>query len=346
MIKKPENCSGHTIIMGEHILDIFNEDVWPPSIDDHDIDDIVWEEIKDSDSRGDFICYQIHRLQKGRHREEAVAKLHTLEGGDRVPVGYARAVERIRKLAEKGDPKAMFHMGKLHVHGIGVPQDMVAALAWYQKAGEAGEVRANCNLGWIYLYGFGVIPANKQEAFRLLTLGAESGVFAAKASLGLMYLTGDGIPADKERGVQLLRESFEAGYLNAANQLADAYFAGKFLPRDIEAGHEWLSKVAAAGDEKTMAMLGYYLVTGAHGKVDAGRGILLLEQAIEKEFVPAYLWIGNLYRHGQGVARDLEKAREWFEKGSAAGNSGCDKALAELMNEATPPHAPTSSSLH
>lgn len=330
----------------EKTLDIFNEDVWPATFDDGDIDDIIWEEIKDSASRGDFICYQIHRPQKGKHREEARAKLDTLEGGDRTPVGYARAVERIRKLAEKGDPKAMFHMGKLHVHGIGVPQDMVAALAWYQKAGEMGEMRANCNLGWIYLYGFGTIPANKQEAFRLLTLGAESGVSPAKASLGLMYLTGDGIPADRERGVQLLRESFEAGYTNAGNQLADAYLAGKYLPRDIEAGHEWLFKVAATGDEKTMAMLGYYLVAGTHGKVDTGRGILLLEQATEKEFVPAYLWIGNLYRHGQGVARDLDKAREWFEKGAEVGNTGCDKALAEMMEEATPPNAPTSSSLH
>lgn len=333
------------LILGDS-LDIFNEDVWPSTFDDREIDDIIWEEIKDSESRGDFICYLLHRPQKAQHREEAQARLKELQTLDRTPIGYARAVSRIRAQAEKGDPKAMFHMGKLHVLGIGIPQDMVSAVAWYEKAIERGEMRACCNLGWIYLYGFGVIRANKKEAFRLLSLGAENGMYIANASLGLMFLTGDAVPVDQQRGLKLLQDSFEEGYTNAGNHLADAYFTGKYVPRDLDTGHEWLSKVAARGDEKAMGILGYYLVAGSYGQTDVTRGIALLEQAIEKQHMPAYTWIGNFYRHGQGVARDLNKAREWFEKGSEAGNTGCDKALAEMMNEATPPTAPSSSSIH
>jgi uncharacterized protein len=327
-------------------LDIFNEDVWPSSFDDREIDDIIWSEIKDSPSRGDFICYLIHRPQKAQHRDEVQARLKVLESEDRTPVGYARAAERIRALAETGNAKAMFHMGKLHVHGIGVQQDMLEAESWYQKAIVAGEMRACCNLGWIYLYGFGVIPANKDEAFRLLSIGSENGIYIAKASLGLMLLAGDGRPADHERGLQLLKESFEEGYTNAGNHLADAYFTGQHIPRDAEKGHGWLAKVAATGDERTMAILGHYLVTGSHGKIDVARGLALLEESITKEYVQAYLWIGNLYRHGESVPRDLEKARDWFEKGAEAGNTGCDKALADMMAELTPPTAPTSPSVH
>ena len=324
---------------------MFNEEVWPSSFDDSEIDDIIWSEIKDSPSRGDFICYQIHRPQPLRHLDEAVARLQGLEGNDRTPVGYGRAVERIRALAESGNANALFHMGKLAVHGIGVPQDMLAAEIWYLRAIAAGEMRAACNLGWIYLYGFGTVPPNKEEAMRLLTLGAESGVASAKASIGLMWLTGDGCAADPAKGVRLLEESFAQGYSNAANQLADAYFSGQFLAQDKERAHEWLAKAAATGDERTMAILGHYLITGSHGKTDVARGLEWLEQSIAKGYVPAYLWIGNLYRHGQGVERDMDKARAWFERGAAAGNTGCDKALSEMMEQMTPPTAPRSSTL-
>ena len=325
---------------------MFNEEVWPSTFDDREIDDIIWEEIKDSTSRGDFICYQIHRPQKGRHLKEAVARLEVLEGVDRVPVGYGRAVARIRLLAEGGDAGALFHMGKLSVLGIGVPQDMRAAEAWYQKAIAAGEMRAACNLGWIYLYGFGVIAPNKGEALRLLSMGAESGVGAAKASIGLVFLTGDGLPADPDRGVQMLGEAFADGYSNAANHLADAFLSGQHVPRDVEIGHEWLSRMAATGDEKAIATLGYFLVTGSHGKTDVAKGVTLLEKAIENNYVPAYLWLGNFYRDGQGVERDLAKALAWYERGAAYGSAGCESALASILGEVSPTPTADSSSLH
>lgn len=329
----------------EKAVDIFNEDVWPSTFDDRNIDNIIWEEIKDSDSRGDCICYLLHRPQKAQHRDDVQARLKTLESTDSTPVGYGRAVQRIQKLAENGDPNALFHMGKLTVLGIGVPQNMRMAETWYHKAIEAGEMRAHCNMGWIYLYGFGEIPPNKDEAYRLLSLGAENGVFIAKASLGLMLLQGDGVPADPERGLQLLSASFEAGYTQAGNHLAEAYLIGKYIPRDIEIGHDWLAKAAATGDERTMATLGYYLVAGSYGKTDIGRGITLLQDAAEKGYAQACQWLGNFYRNGQGVLRDGDKALEWFERGSEAGNTACDKALAEMRSESMNPAAPENTML-
>ena len=330
----------------ESALEVFNEEVWPSTFDDREIDDIIWEEIKNSTSRGDFICYQIHRPQKGRHIDEAVARLEELEGGERTPIGYGRAVKRIRKLAESGNAGAMFHMGKLSVHGIGMPQDMQAAEAWYLKAIAAGEMRACCNLGWIYQYGFGIVAPNKDEAFRLLSLGAESGVGAAKASIGLMLLVGDGRPAEPDRGVRLLEEAFAGGYNNAANHLADALLSGQHIPRDVDAAHEWLSRAAATGDERTMAILGHYLVTGSHGKTDVAQGLLLMHKAIENDYVPAYLWMGNLYRHGQGVERDLTQAKTWYERGVEAGNTGCNAALASLEAEKDVPTNTGPAKLH
>ncbi len=311
-------------------MDMFNEAVWPSFFDDREIDDIVWSEIKDSSARGDFVCYLIHRPQKSQHRDEVQARLKVMENSDQLPAGYARAAERIRALAEAGNATAMFHMGKLYVHGIGLPQDMREAESWYRRGIAAGDMRSHCNLGWIYLYGFGDIPPNKEEAFRLLSIGADGGVFVAKASVGLMLLNGDGCEADPQRGLRMLEEAFNEGYNNAGNHLSDAYFLGKHVPQNLEQGHEWLAKVAERGDERSMAILGHYLVSGSHGKTDVARGLQLLHDAIDRNYLPAYQWLGNLYRDGTGVERNQVKAWEWYEKGSAAGNTGCDLALAAL----------------
>lgn len=322
-------------------MEMFKE-VWPSSYDDSEIDEIIWSEIESSPSRGDFFCYLIHRPQKARYEKEARARVNTMdESNNTAPVGYARAVERIRALAAAGDAKAMFHMGKLYVHGIGVKQDLKVAETWYNKAIQAGEMRAHCNMGWLYLYGFGTILPNKGRAFWLLSIGAESGIPAARASIGMMLLTGDGIPANPKFGLRMLQVAFNLGYDNAGNHLSDLYFAGKFVPKDIDLAHDWLFKVAERGDARTMAILGHYLVTGSHGKTDVGQGIKLLQDAVAKEYVFAYFWLGNLYRNGNGVDRDMAKAREWFEKGAAAGNEGCTLALTTLLLQTKPSSGPS-----
>lgn len=314
-------------------MDVFNEEVWPVHFDDQEIDEIIWAEIKDSTSRGDFVSYMIHRPRVPGHRDEAQKRMQEIEMTQSQPTGYPKAIKKIYGLAENGDPAAMFHMGKLYVHGIGVPQSMKDAENWYLRAIDAGEMRAHCNLGWIYLYGFDTIPQDKQKAYELLTVGAENGVYVAKASIGLMALTGDGCPQDTERGLRLLEEAFEEGYTNAGNHLADAYFLGQHIPLDQSKGLEWLEKVVERGDERTMAILGHHLITGAYGKTDVVKGVELLQQSIEKNYVPAYLWIGNLYRQGQGVQRDLDMARAWYEKGLSEGNTGCSLALESLKQE-------------
>ncbi|MBS1169899.1 MAG: hcpD 1 [Burkholderiaceae bacterium] len=320
-------------------MDMFNEAVWPDFFDDREIDDIVWDAIKDSPSRADFVCYLIHRPQKAQYRDQVQQRLQTMENSGQAPTGYTQAAERIRALAETGHPTAIFHMGKMHVLGLGMKQDMQEAESWYRRGIAAGELRSHCNLGWIYLYGFGNIPEDKDEAFRLLSIGAEGGVHVAKASVGLMLLAGEGCEADPARGLALLEESYNEGYNNAGNQIADAYFLGKHVPQDLELAHEWLTKVADRGDERSMAILGHYLVSGSHGKTDVARGLQLLHNAMASGFLPAYQWIGNLYRDGQGVDRNLQTALIWYEKGAAAGNTSCDTAITTLKLMMSPPVA-------
>jgi len=325
---------------------IKRESVWPVDYDDSVIDDIIWSEIKASPSAGDFASYLVHRPQRAKHIDVARARYESIDAGlDNAPVAYVRAIERIRMLAEAGDAGAMFHLGKIYSLGIAVVQDFSVAEEWYLKAIGSGEIRAHCNLGWLYQAGFGVVE-QKKKAFELLSIGAENGVLAAAATAGLMLLSGEGCQANPVRGIRMLEVAFHEGYNNAANCLADACFAGKGVPQDTDLGLEWLGRAAERGDARTMAILGHYLVSGSHGRIDVARGVAYMVSAGNRGFTLAHLWLGTLYEQGQGVESNPVMARMLFARGAAAGDEECEFALARLLRGAVSPPAPGSPSLN
>ncbi len=313
---------------------------------DDEIDNLIWSEIESSDSKGDFICYVIQSPGNAKFLASAKDRIETQTPSDNLaPVHYFKAIERIRELAEANDPVATFHMGKVYALGIAVLQNLDEGIRWYRKAIALGEPRAYANLGWFYQSGHGV-SQNKEKAFELLSYGAEHGVVSARAAIGIMLLTGEGCPRVPAAGLAKLEEAFNDGYLNAGNHLADLYFEGKNVPKDTELGHGWLMKVANRGDERTMAILGHYLLTGSHGKKDPETGLKLMQQAVQHQFLPAYLWLGTLYKKGEGVSQDLEKAIDLFKAGVTAGDTNCEKALSLLLAEQSTGNVPPPKSFH
>jgi TPR repeat protein len=54
-------------------------------------------------------------------------------------------------------------------------------------------------------------------------------------------------------------------------------------------------------------------------------------------FLKPVLWscsrlvqLGELYRQGHGVPKDIAKARQWYEKAAAGGDASASKALAGM----------------
>ena len=318
------------------MFQFLNQGAWASGYDDSEIDEIIWAEIESSPSKDDFICYLLHRLSNATHRDEAQQRASAIEDDAPPPVGYPRAIERIRALAANGNATAMFHMGKIHAFGIAAERDMAVAISWYEKAAELNDIRACCNLGWLYQSGDGV-AADKEKAYRLLSVGAENSMMVAVASVGMMRISGEGCARDIESGLRMMEDAFDAGYLNAGNHLSDLYLAGVHVTQDVDVGHEWLLRVAQSGDARSMAILGHRLVTGSYGKLDYEQGMKLLSAALQQGFVTAYLWIGSLYRDGLGVERDLEKAAFWYAQGAEAGDMQCAFALVSLDATNAPP---------
>jgi hypothetical protein len=92
-----------------------------------------------------------------------------LRGGEYVAYDRANLTSALRvwlETAQGGDPEAQTNVGEMYERGMGVPPDLVQAVAWYQKAADKGYSRALFNLGTMYEQGLGV----EQDTLKALNL--------------------------------------------------------------------------------------------------------------------------------------------------------------------------------
>jgi len=79
---------------------------------------------------------------------------------------YKTAIRLIKPLAEQGNAKSQYNLGRMYASGQGVPQDHAKAVKWYRKAADQGDASARFNLGLMYALGQGV-PQDHAEARKL-----------------------------------------------------------------------------------------------------------------------------------------------------------------------------------
>lgn len=127
---------------------------------------------------------------------------------------YNLDIDELEKLANAGDAKAQFSLGRLYDRGEKVTQDYVKAFEWYSKAAKQGNNDAQYNLGAMYYHGDG-IQQDYQKAFKWFSESAEQGDDYAQYALGLMYYKGKGIPQDKEKGLESINKAAEQGNKDA-----------------------------------------------------------------------------------------------------------------------------------
>jgi TonB family protein len=112
-----------------------------------------------------------------------------------LPQDQKQAVDFMRQAAAKGEPQAMFLLGRAYADGGGVLQDHAQAADWYRKAGDLGNADAHVMLGAMFASGTGV-ARDSVQAVRLFRLAAEKNHALAQHNLGVMLSEGRGVAAD------------------------------------------------------------------------------------------------------------------------------------------------------
>lgn len=195
-----------------------------------------------------------------------------------------------RRAAEAGSADGQFNLGLAYSQGRGLPQDKKTAAQWYEKAAEQGHASAIYNLGVLYEHGEGVAQ-DLSKALYWYGKSAESGNTDAQFNLGAMYSRGQGTEKDMRKAQIWYEKAAGQGNVDAMENLARIYY---FELHNTKAAIKWWEKAAGAG-----------------------RPI-------------AQYNLGALYANGREISKDIDKARQLWEKAAKNGNEDAKKALETL----------------
>ncbi len=162
---------------------------------------------------------------------------------------FAGAMRLLRPLADAGDAKAEFHLGRMYALGQGVGQDPRQAVAWYRKAAERGDAEAEFVLGVMSLDRSGA-SQDAGQAVAWLRKAADKGVFNAQFRLGMMYAKGaSGLEPDPiaaRMWLSLAAERAENAYVHALVTKERSKLSAGMTPAEIAEAQrraiEWRAK--------------------------------------------------------------------------------------------------------
>jgi len=193
--------------------------------------------------------------------------------------------------ARNGDKLAQYNVGVCFSSGLGVKEDPAQAVAWWRKSAAQGFAPAMFNLGFSYMSGIGT----KQD----LALGAS-----------------------------WYRKSADLGHVPAMCNLGICYDDGAGIPANAAEAIKWLGMAAAKGDVAAtirLDLLQSKLATNP-AQVTIFRSF---KAKAEKGDAIAQFSLGNCYENGNGVAKNLDEAANWWRKAADHGhpNAQCKTGL-------------------
>lgn len=269
------------------------------------------------------------------------------------------AVSAIMPVAEKGNAKAQYMLGKYYSWGFHDDSDNKKAIYWFEKAADNGNEKAAEALTNLYRYDFtdDAIEARTKKAFVLkwhkrwiaiLEEKAAKDIAGSAQALMNLYVNDCPDDIDPEKGVEIARKWYDRwieilkakadkGDMSAKKKLADILYYGTGVPDEVleltedddtdtsEDNAAALYSEVAVGenDAEGWCNLGQIY---SQSEADWQQSLDCYMKAAALGYKEAYHCVGSAYFEGRGVEKDMEKAREWYRKGAEAGD-----VLAQLM---------------
>lgn len=255
-------------------------------------------------------------------------------------------------------------IGDMYRWGNGVKRDLRKATEWYKKGAEHDNASSMCSLGHMYMNGEGVKKDSAQSAHWTLR-AAKLGDVTAMENMAYLYENGVGVEQDYIAAMAWHKCAADGGDSEAMYSIGDLYYFGNGVEKDYSLAKDWYEKAIMAGNEAPFMPLGtiyyyrqdydkameFYLKAPNDDKpyqhvAEARIGDLYREGAgVERDMLKVVEWykksaghgynfamlvLGDIYMEGDGIEQDIAEARKWYEKAKAAGNEEAEQRLADL----------------
>lgn len=200
-------------------------------------------------------------------------------------------------------------------------KNYLLALTWFKPLAEKGHARAQYHLGWIYEHGLEV-ATDHREAARWYRLAAEQGDASSQVQLGYLYQTGLGVARDDGLATQWYARSAEGGDRVGQMRLAVMYRDARGVARDLKQAEKLLSMAADQDSAWAMRALGVLYTRGGDGvPLDHVKAVELFRKASDRGDAEAQYNLGRAYESGLGVAKDRQRALEWYGLATGKGHA-------------------------
>ncbi|AWY98521.1 MAG: tetratricopeptide repeat protein [Blautia sp.] len=199
-------------------------------------------------------------------------------------------VDELKILAENGQRDFIYGVGYYYENGIRTAVDYKEAVHWYEKAAKKEHVEAAMHLA-------------------------------------LLYAQGKGVEKDDKKAFFYMNQAAKSGNMNAQYNMGRCYEEGIGTKPDISKAFDWYKKAAAQGDFRAMCCMGAHFLSGEVLPYEPAKAFQLFEKAANANIPAAQYNLSVLYRYGEGVEKDIEKADFWRMK---AAQNGFRLAIDEL----------------
>lgn len=170
---------------------------------------------------------------------------------------YIKLKSYLKPLAQQGDPRALYEMGKLYANGWGCLRNVNEAAFWYERAAEKGHPFAENTLGCLYEFQL----KNLEKAFHWYQKAAEHYYLPAVFGVAKSYHLGVGTKRDLQKAFYWYKEGANKGEIRCEVMLSYCYEQGIGCNIDTKQAEEWLRRAATdINKAKRHDIFGQYLL--------------------------------------------------------------------------------------
>ena len=274
----------------------------------------------------------------------------------------------IEKLAEYGNPRAMYHIAQYYSYGYNtVSIDENKRNDWLKKAerrneplsmimfadivldkdseeqksrfktcfeqlllrSDVGDIFAQCQLGYMYDNGYGA-EKDKEQAVRWYQKAADNGCTEAQNLLARMYYLGQGVSKNYEKAFEWFKKAAEKGHSTAQVNLGTMYRDGKGVRQDAVKAIEWFQKAIEQGEPVGKYCLAWMHEMGRGTAPNIEEAVKLYREAAYQGYAKAQSALGRMFETGKGVKQDYREAAEWYRKAAEQGDASAQCGLGRL----------------
>ncbi len=330
---------------------------------DQELDELVWSFIKESASPLDYLDYLRHTLNRVAQQEPAYQAASRFWANQKAERHFGKAVAAMESMANDGNVFSMFHLGRWHRLGYGVPCDSDKGMDWYRRGAMAGSARCLINvarytarddvsaalsmfkraaeeLGDLSAHCFWA-DHDKANYAQHLEIASSSGDPYAMFSLAHERLKNATSDEQAQPWLELMQRAAEKGESYACVQFAQIHLNGYHgCARDGETWRYWLKRAVALGNETACAML--------------GRDLLQEDEPAAREFLKRGAMLGDAFGqsvlgyhltwNGQSPAEQQEGVG-WLRAAADQGHKPAIGKLAEALQNGRGPELETEEAL-